>query len=67
MSIFVSEIAFLGNDAAIDIAKICILIASVISIAGTYCIVTVLDLYKNKVYVKQIGFYKYLFSNHHSA
>lgn len=67
MSIFVSEIAFWGNDAVIDIAKICILVASVISIAGTYCIVTVLDLYRNKVYVKQVGVYKYLFSNHHSA
>lgn len=66
MAIFVSEIAFLGNDSVINISKICILGASILSIFSTYSIVTLIDLYKNKGYVKQMGIYKYLFSNNHS-
>ena len=67
MSIFVSEIAFLGNSSIIDISKISILIASLLSIISTCTIVTILDVYKHKISIKNMKLYKYLFENHHSA
>lgn len=67
MSIFVSEIAFLGNNEIIDIAKISILVASLLSIISTCTIVTILDIYKHKTSIKDLKVYKYLFEHHHSA
>ncbi|MGL5345830.1 MAG: Na+/H+ antiporter NhaA [Peptostreptococcaceae bacterium] len=67
MSIFVSEIAFLGNGSIVDISKISILVASLLSIISTCTIVTILDIYKHKTSIKNMKVYKYLFDNHHSA
>ncbi|MEG2786932.1 MAG: Na+/H+ antiporter NhaA [Romboutsia sp.] len=49
MSIFVAEIAFGYSAALINISKISILSASVISILATYIVVVSIDAYKQKV------------------
>ncbi len=48
MSIFVSEIAFKDNLELIDISKISILTAAIISTALTYIVATIINFYKNK-------------------
>ncbi len=48
MSIFVSEIAFVGNGELVNICKISILSASIVSIVATYLVSSMIYLYKQK-------------------
>jgi NhaA family Na+:H+ antiporter len=48
MSIFVSEIAFKGNEELINISKISILSSAVISVILTYIVATIINFYKKK-------------------
>ncbi|WP_278683153.1 Na+/H+ antiporter NhaA [Paraclostridium bifermentans] len=49
MSIFVSEIAFGGNGELVNICKISILLASIVSILATYLVSSVIYAYKPKM------------------
>ncbi|MDU3802446.1 MAG: Na+/H+ antiporter NhaA [Paraclostridium bifermentans] len=48
MSIFVSEIAFVGNGELVNICKISILSASIVSIVAAYLVSSMIYLYKQK-------------------
>ncbi|RIZ58943.1 Na+/H+ antiporter NhaA [Paraclostridium bifermentans] len=48
MSIFVSEIAFVGNGELVNICKISILSSSIVSIVATYLVSSMIYLYKQK-------------------